>query len=322
MKKNIGIILAILAIVGIGFLYYYLANIPEGNENLPPIEKSQTQEPQDTDNAPQENIPVQENTNGETTPAEEASEEQDASKTIIGKSINGRDIAAYHFGNGPKEILFVGGTHGGYAWNTALLAYQLIDRLRNNPDDIPVNGKITVIPVLNPDGLAKVVDTAGEFTAADVLASADISVARFNANNVDLNRNFDCNWQAKAVWQSKTVSAGTAAFSEPESAAIRDYAQNHQLAAVVAWYTSGGGVYSASCGNGVSSETQTLTDLYANASGYAAHSNFESYQVSGDMTDWFAKNNVAAIGVLLTASDSTEWSKNWAGCQAVIDHFE
>ncbi len=42
---------------------------------------------------------------------------------------------------------------------------------------------------------------------------------RFNANDVDLSRNFDCNWQASALWQNKKVSGGNAVFSEPESVA-------------------------------------------------------------------------------------------------------
>ncbi len=321
--KTISIAIGIVLLAGIGALYYYLANAPEGEQNLPPIEQIQTQESQDIENENgQENIPPQEGENSELPAVEGQTEEtKNKEQTIIGKSVQGRDIVAYHFGAGAKEILFVGGIHGGYAWNTALLAYQLIDRLKNNQNDIPANVKITVIPVLNPDGLAKVVGGEGEFTAGDVSTSADTAMARFNGNNVDLNRNFDCEWQAKAVWQSKTVSGGAAPFSEPESAAIRDYAQSHQIFAVVAWYTSGGGVYSASCNNGVLPEIQTLTNTYAQASGYAAHSNFESYRVSGDMTDWFAKNNTPAIGVLLTAADNTEWTKNWAGCQAVIDHI-
>src|SRR3990167_5460526 len=93
---------------------------------------------------------------------------------VIGKSVEGRDITAYHYGSGDKEILFVGGVHGGYSWNTALVAYELMDYLKANPAVIPSQVSATVIPVLNPDGLHKVVGTttdADRFTRADVSSS-------------------------------------------------------------------------------------------------------------------------------------------------------
>jgi murein tripeptide amidase MpaA len=74
-------------------------------------------------------------------------------QSLVHQSAN--PITAYHYGTGDKEILFVGGIHGGYEWNTALVAYQLMDYLKANPNVIPKNVKVTVIPVLNPDGLIK-----------------------------------------------------------------------------------------------------------------------------------------------------------------------
>ena len=53
--------------------------------------------------------------------------------TVIGKSVEGRDITAYHYGNGDEDILFVGGVHGGYSWNTTLVAYETMDYLKANP---------------------------------------------------------------------------------------------------------------------------------------------------------------------------------------------
>src|SRR3989344_3845656 len=47
----------------------------------------------------------------------------------IGTSTQGRAIMAYHFGEGGTELLFVGGIHGGYSWDTALVAYELMDYL-------------------------------------------------------------------------------------------------------------------------------------------------------------------------------------------------
>lgn len=242
---------------------------------------------------------------------------------VIGTSVQGRDIVAYHYGTGSDEILFVGGIHGGYEWNTALVAYNLMDYLAEHPEAVPANEKVTVIPVLNPDGLNKVVGTTTEnFTQTDVpVSQAQTVVGRFNANNVDLNRNFDCDWQATGTWQNTKVSGGTAAFSEPESQAVKAYVAAHKLSAVVVWYSSAGGVYSSSCHNGVSAETAALTKAYASASDYPAHESFDFYATTGDMVNWLAKLNVPAISVLLTNHTDTEWSKNQAGVTALLNHY-
>ncbi|MEO8637419.1 MAG: M14 family zinc carboxypeptidase [Candidatus Taylorbacteria bacterium] len=243
--------------------------------------------------------------------------------TVIGKSVEGRDILAYHFGTGDTKLLFIGGIHGGYEWNTALVAYELRDFLKENPDVIPQNVEVTVIPVLNPDGLSKVVGTTtSPFAKADVSTSQTTLVSgRFNAHTVDLNRNFDCDWQASAKWQNKTVSGGSEAFSEPESQAIRDYVELYKPNAVVVWYSAAGGVYASSCHNGVSSDTSALTDMYSKASGYPAHENFDFYEITGDMVNWLAKKNIPAISVLLTNHEDVEWIDNKAGILAVLKSY-
>lgn len=240
-------------------------------------------------------------------------------ETSIGMSKEGREIPVYHYGEGDKEVVFVGGIHGGYEWNTVLLSYQLMDYLEANGDEIPDGVKVTVIPVLNPDGLNKVVGTSGRFTKADVPATESATIpGRFNANNVDLNRNFDCDWQASGTWQDKTVSGGTAAFSEVESQAMRDYVQDNDPEAVVVYYSAAGGVYASNCHDGVLPETLKLTNTYASASGYPASEEFDFYEITGDMVNWLAKEKVPAISVLLTDHTNTEWDKNWKGIEAVL----
>ncbi len=246
----------------------------------------------------------------------------DTTKTVIGASVEKRDITAYHYGTGAKEILFAGGIHGGYSWNTALLAYELMDYLAANPSAVPANTKVTVIPVLNPDGLNKVVGTAGPFVPADVSKSNDTVVSgRFNTNGVDLNRNFACDWQSKGTWQNKTVSGGSAAFSEPESLAFKNYVEAHIPAAVVVWHSAAGGVFASNCQNGISPETRTIANAYAAASGYKAYESFDFYEVTGDMTNWLAEKNIPAISVLLSTHEDTEWNQNKAGIEAVLNRY-
>lgn len=269
--------------------------------------------------------------NGTTTDATSSSTDQTAGqvvnekKTIIGQSVDKREIAAYHYGTGKKEILFVGGVHGGYEWNTVLVAYELMDYLEANPDVVPKDLKVTVIPVLNPDGLSKAVSlskTDLRFTSADVSSSKETVIAgRLNANGVDLNRNFDCDWQPSAVWQKTKVSGGSKAFSEPESQAFKNYIESHNPLAVTVWFSAAGGVFASKCNAGALPETLTLTKTFAKASGYKAYDSFDFYETTGDVVNWLAKKEIPAISVILSTHDDTEWSKNKAGALAVINAY-
>jgi len=246
----------------------------------------------------------------------------DKSMTVIGKSVKGLNINAYHFGTGSTELLFVGGIHGGYEWNTALLAYDLVDYLKENPSTVPANIKVTIVPVLNPDGLNAVAGTSSRFTPADVSNTESVVISgRFNGNEIDLNRNFDCDWQSVAKWQTKTVSGGSKAFSEPESLAIKNYIETKKPEAVVVWYSAAGGVFSSSCHNGILPITNTLTNTYAKASGYPAFEEFDFYATTGDMVNWLAKEKIPAISVLLTNHTAIEWDKNLAGIKAILKYY-
>jgi hypothetical protein len=175
---------------------------------------------------------------------------------------------------------------------------------------------------MNPDGLYEAVGTTERFTAADVPASSEAKIAaRFNANDVDLNRNFDCEWQETGMWQAREVSGGSAPFSEPESKALRNYVESNSISAAVVWYSSAGGVYSSRCGDDVLPETTELADTYADAAGYPAYEEFDYYKITGDMVNWLAKNDIPAISVLLTTHDDTEWSKNRAGATALMNYL-
>lgn len=243
-------------------------------------------------------------------------------ETVLGKSVNGSDIKAYHYGTGDTELLFVGGIHGGYSWNTSLVAFEMMNYLKENLQVIPASIKVTVVPVMNPDGLEKVVGTTGIFESGDVNTSVSIQTAgRFNANDVDLSRNFDCDWKSSALWQNKTVSGGTQVFSEPESIAIKNYIETNTPNAVVVWYSAEGKVYASSCDAPVLAETTTLTNTFAKASGYPAGKNFTAYKVTGDFVSWLAKKEIPAISVLLTNHQDVEWNKNKLGMEAMFSLY-
>ncbi len=246
-----------------------------------------------------------------------------SSNRVIGASVEGRDIELYSFGNGSRTVLFAGGMHGGYEWNSVLLAYNFIDYVEAHPEFVPADMTILVIPSLNPDGTYAVVGKEGRFARADVPAeTGPVGTGRFNANKVDLNRNFDCKWQPTSSWRGNTVSAGTAPFSEPEAAALRDLVAEVSPEAVVFWHSQSNAVYASECQNGILSGTRSAMKAYATAAGYPAVDTFDAYPITGDAEGWLASIGIPAITVELSTHETVEWEKNLRGVTALIANLE
>ncbi len=244
-------------------------------------------------------------------------------RAIIGTSVQGRPIESFTYGTGATRIAFVGGMHGGYEWNSVLLAYKFMDYLKATQGAVPTGFSITVIPDANPDGVFQVTGKEGRFTAADVSTSSKVLVSgRFNADNVDLNRNFGCKWQPKATWQSKATSAGTRAFSEPEALAIKNFVTKNNPRAVIFWHSQSNAVYASECTKGVLPETLGIMNAYSNASKYPAVKAFDAYPVTGDAEGWLASINIPAITVELKTHETIEWDRNLAGIKALFSYYD
>ncbi|MAJ97065.1 MAG: hypothetical protein CMI56_00430 [Parcubacteria group bacterium] len=239
----------------------------------------------------------------------------------IGASVEGRSIDTYTYGEGNTHLLFVGGMHGGYEWNSVLLAYTFIDYLSANPSVVPQDIVITVLPVLNPDGLFDVVGKEGRFTSADIVVDTSNGTGRFNAQNVDLNRNFGCKWQPESTWRTQVVNAGTEPFSEPETGALRDFVTNKKVDAVVFWHSQSNAVYASECENGVLATTTDIMNVYSDASGYRAIESFDAYPITGDAEGWLASIGIPAITVELKTHETIEWKENVAGVKALFSYF-
>ncbi len=117
---------------------------------------------------------------------------------VIGTSVQGRPITAYHRGTaGGIVILVVGVIHGNEDDGLAV-----IDLLRTMP--VPAGYDLWLMPMLNPDGQA--------------------NQTRTNANGVDLNRNFPYDWGPIAQPGDSEYS-GTGPASEPETQAFIAFTQ-------------------------------------------------------------------------------------------------
>ncbi len=238
---------------------------------------------------------------------------------VIGMSVENREINAYTYGEGERHIVFVGGIHGGYEWNSVYLAYRFMDYLKENPDTISPDLKVTVIPSLNIDAVYKVTKKEGKFEVEDVATSTKVlEAARFNANEVDLNRNFDCNWKPESTWRSKKVSAGESAFSEPEALTLKNFVEKNSPDAFIFWHSQANAVYASECNDGILPSTLDLMNTYAKAAGYPAIKSFDAYPITGDAEGWLASINIPAITVELKTHETIEWDKNLRGIKAVL----
>ncbi|MBI2013631.1 MAG: hypothetical protein HYS87_02285 [Candidatus Colwellbacteria bacterium] len=242
-------------------------------------------------------------------------------RKVIGASVEGRDIESYTYGGGDTHLVFVGGVHGGYEWNSVVLAYEFIDYFDENTGIIPDGIKVTVIPNVNPDGVYKVIGKEGRFVAADAPSVEKTVPGRFNARGVDLNRNFDCKWKPQSMWRGNVVSAGTAPFSEPEARAIRDFTLTNSPTAVVFWHSQANTVYASECEDGIMPATIDIMDAYAKAAGYNAVDSFDAYEVTGDAEGWLASIGIPAITVELETHETIEWDRNLAGVLAIFEYY-
>lgn len=309
----ISLIVLIIVVVGAVLLTGGEANAPtDAATSTEPSQATTTQTPTTTDT----------NTSDEATTTDSMQGEQsDDQQSVVtmGNSAGGHEISAHTFGNGDTQLLFVAGLHGGYDWNTVKLADRMIGWFEANPSMVPESVTVTVIPNMNPDGLETVFDTTEtDFDTMNPPSQEQTVAGRFNANDVDLNRNFACNWQSEGTWQNRTVDAGSSAFSEPETQALRDWVNSNSPDKAVVFYSAAGAVYSSACNDQPSTASTDLMNTYAQASGYPAEGEFAAYEVTGDAVDWMAKQGVPGISVLLSNHQDTQWERNKAAVEALL----
>jgi len=227
-------------------------------------------------------------------------------------------IVSHKFGDGETPVILIGGIHGGYEWNTITLAYDILDALNEGQLEVPPALTFYLIPNANPDGLYAVSQKVGRFYETDLFENT--VPGRFNGNNVDLNRNWDCDWEPVAMWGNNEISGGTEPFSEKESRVLRDYIVGIQPEAVVFLHSAAHGVFAAGCDE-VDPASRELADIYGAASGYPVHDGFQHYEVTGDAGDWLASKAgipIPSISVELTNHQNSETSRNINGLKALM----
>ena len=257
-----------------------------------------TTQPASSPSAPAEWLP------GALTPSQEV-EGQIDQELVIGHSALGKPLVAHRLGTGPIKVVLIGDIHGAYESNTHVLVQELLDYFASHLAEIPSRASLWLIPSLNPDGLA-----AG---------------TRWNANDVDLNRNADTDLDGCAAndWSADTVGSegshpgagGSYPFSEPEARALRDFLADAQV--TVFYHSAAGAVYADSCRRHLGSAR--LAQALAEGTGYALpEGGWTGYRITGDFGDYLAGEGVAAATVELTDHERSELERNLEGVRSVL----
>jgi len=126
---------------------------------------------------------------------------------VIGHSVQGRPIRAWHLGDptSPVKAVFIAAMHGNEAQPSRIL--------RNLRDGRPIHGAdIWVVPAMNPDGVQR--------------------HTRRNAHGVDLNRNFPVSW----IPQGGSYYSGPEPASEPETRAMMAFLAEIRPSYVVSFH--------------------------------------------------------------------------------------
>lgn len=126
---------------------------------------------------------------------------------VIGRSVKGRPIKAWHLGDptSPVKAVFLAAMHGNEAGPSRIL--------RNLRDGRRITGAdVWVVPNLNPDGVVR--------------------HTRKNARGVDLNRNFPVRW----IRQYGNYDSGRGPASEPETRAAMQFLKEIRPKYVVSFH--------------------------------------------------------------------------------------
>lgn len=227
-------------------------------------------------------------------------------RTVIGRSVEDRPLEVYRFGDGPSKRMIVAGIHGGYEWNTIELAHRLLSYLEENPQVVPDDVTLYLLPALNPDGEARSHGYEG----------------RANANGVDLNRNFPHNWQAEwdpaGCWRYLPISGGAYPLSEPEPRALVRFILSEHIELLISYHSAALGIFAG--GRPERPGSIRLAEEISQVTDYPYPPLETGCEYTGQLTDWAAANGVSAVDIELSTHHSLDYEVNLEILSTFLNH--
>ena len=224
-------------------------------------------------------------------------------RSVIGRSLVGREIPLITVGQGKKAVLFVG-THHGMEWITTAL---LLDFLRDVGKEMRRGGEtsvvlenrtLCVVPMLNPDGVELQINGKDDLNPLterlNAMSGGDFSRWQANGRGVDLNHNYDAGFfEYKKYEREHGITAGATLFSgehpesEPETSALCAFIRARGIDMLIALHTQGEEIY-YDFGGIVPDGGKVIAKRLSALSGYALSEPTGSAAYGG-LKDWFIK---------------------------------
>ncbi|MBR5272071.1 MAG: M14 family metallocarboxypeptidase [Clostridia bacterium] len=226
----------------------------------------------------------------------------------IGESHVGRDIYTLFVGNMGNPTLFAGGFHA-LEWLTVSVLLKFTERICSAayaddaicdvdvPKSLATRGVI-IVPCINPDGIEIALsgaDSAGEYaqTVLDI-SGGDLSSWNANARGVDINHNFDAEWEIlKQTEQKNGIFSpsprrfgGYAPESENETKALCELCREFNVRKVMALHSQGEEIY-WNFGKKTPRQSRAIGEILAKSSGYSLTAPDEEIATGGGFKDWF-----------------------------------
>ncbi len=217
-------------------------------------------------------------------------------REVIGYSVQNRPIESYIYGDGYKKIIYVGGTHAGSEANAVTLMNRWKFYIENNLDKIPFGYQVIIIPMHNPDGYC--------------------GNSRYNANGVDLNRNFATNnWSSIGYLWSRQVSGGPYPFSEVENQALKKYLEKERVEKLISYHSAADQIFASEIVPGAlyppSFEFAKFYNQFSHYNDAEESYVWTHYPISGDLSSWASQYfRIPALTVELSDGVSNDWEKN------------
>lgn len=206
-----------------------------------------------------------------------------------GRSVLGREIYALVMGEGRRNVVFVGGTHG-QEWLTSIILMRLCEDILSgvglcgySSDELLRNVRLVVIPELNPDGIE--IALQGQNNSQPLWNA--------NARGVDINHNFNAGWYALRDYEEEMGILGPSPRryggpypeSEPETRAITRFLRSVDVDMLISFHSQGEEIY-YEYGRNTPEKSLLIAKTLASLTEYTLVKN-EGHCAGGGLKDWF-----------------------------------
>ena len=219
----------------------------------------------------------------------------------IGESVMEKKIYCLKIGTGKNKI-FINGAHHGLEYLTSAFIMRFLEKYSYafstgsdffgvSADTLFKNTSLFAVPMVNPDGVDIAIHGMDITNPYHRKLISMVGIHSFNkvwqanANGVDINHNYNANWQTVEKYPSPSKYSGPYSESEPETKAITDFVRSENFDILIAFHSQGGEIYYDFDGK-MSADSSELAKKFASVSGYVPAKTSGSASFGG-CKDWF-----------------------------------